>query len=629
MKIVKRDGRIVEYNPEKIRIAIKKANNDVEEYDQVNDLEIVKIIKSIEKMKKKRLLVEDIQDIIEKKLVELNKYELSKAYMLYRYERELIRKANTIDESILTLIKNSQKEKDKSAFIVASQRDLIAGEVSKDLTKRLLLPEEISKSHEKGILYFHDEEYFVQPMFASNYVNISDMLENGVVLNQIQIDEPKSFNDACTFLTQIIARIASSQYDSQTINIKYISKYLKMSHDKIKKISEKSIQKSIQKSFVDEQLKEELYTGIKLLEYQINTLITVNGKSPDVTFFLELDEFDPYIDYTKLIIEEILKQRIKGFKNESNEYLNFCYPKLIYTLNDNNYLEGKKYNYLTNLAIECFKKCQTPSFLSVKKMKELFDSNVFAPIGPLFLPLYKDQNKLYKIEGRFNQGSVSINLAQIALESKKDENVFFFLLENRLELCYEALICRYHALLGTLSDVSPIEFQYGAVARLEKKEPIDKLLKNGYSTLALGYVGLYEATKYMIETNLENNIENFSLKVLKTLKNACNKWKKETGIEFILYKTKDEKIRSYFLNIDKNLYGSIKEITDKDSYCLYNNKIDAINQLKMEQAFQSVLKDRISYIKLSDEKIEDLIPYIYENLLYVEFTNPIKNDILD
>ena len=483
MKIIKRDGRVVEYDREKIRTAIKKANNDVSEEDMASDKEIDSIIKYIESLKKKRLLVEDVQDIIERKLVEANKYELSKAYMLYRYERELIRKANTTDESILTLIKNSNKEvmeenSNKNAVVASTQRDLIAGEVSKDLTKRILLPEKISEAHENGILHFHDADYFLQPIFNCCLINVADMLDNGTVMNGKLIESPKSFQVACTVLTQIIAAVASSQYGGQSVDIRHLGKYLKRSEDKFRsKLTEKykgKITKKEIEELVHDRLKEELSSGVQTIQYQINTLMTTNGQSPFVTIFMYLDKDDPYIEYTAMIIEEILNQRYTGIKNEKGVYITPAFPKLIYVLDENNCLNGGKYDYLTHLAVKCSSKRLYPDYISAPKMRENYEGNVFSPMGcRSFLSPWKDKDGNYKFEGRFNQGVVSINLPQIAILANKDEDEFFRLLDERLELCYEALMCRHHALLGTLSDVSPVHWQYGAIARLGKNEPID------------------------------------------------------------------------------------------------------------------------------------------------------------
>ena len=641
MKIVKRDGRIVEYDPEKIRIAIKKANHDVADNDAATDLEINKIIKYIENLKKKRLLVEDIQDIIEKKLVELNKYELSKAYMLYRYERELIRKANTTDESILTLIKNSNKElmeenSNKNAIVAATQRDLIAGEVSKDLTKRILLPEKISKAHEEGILHFHDADYFLQPIFNCCLINISDMLDNGTVMNGKMIESPKSFQVACTVLTQIIAAVASSQYGGQSVNIKHLGKYLKKSEDKFrKKLTEKykgKITKKEIEELVSDRLKEELSSGVQTIQYQINTLMTTNGQSPFVTIFMFLDKDDPYLKYTAMIIEEILNQRYMGIKNEKGVYVTPAFPKLIYVLDEFNSLKGGEYDYITKLAVKCSSKRLYPDYISAKKMRENYEGNVFSPMGcRSFLSPYKDENGNYKFEGRFNQGVVSINLPQIAILANKDEDKFFELLEERLDLCYEALMCRLHALLGTLSNVSPVHWQYGAIARLEKNEPIDKLLKNGYSTISLGYIGIYEMTKLMKGVSHTDPIgKEFALKVMKKLRAKCETWKKETGLGFGLYGTPAESLCYRFARIDKEKFGSIKDVTDKGYYTNsyhvdVREEIDAFKKLEFESEFQEISSGgAISYVEIPNmqnnlEALEELVKFIYENIQYAEF----------
>ena len=641
MKIVKRDGRIVEYDPEKIRIAIKKANHDVADNDAATDLEINKIIKYIENLKKKRLLVEDIQDIIEKKLVELNKYELSKAYMLYRYERELIRKANTTDESILTLIKNSNKElmeenSNKNAIVAATQRDLIAGEVSKDLTKRILLPEKISKAHEEGILHFHDADYFLQPIFNCCLINISDMLDNGTVMNGKMIESPKSFQVACTVLTQIIAAVASSQYGGQSVNIKHLGKYLKKSEDKFrKKLTEKykgKITKKEIEELVSDRLKEELSSGVQTIQYQINTLMTTNGQSPFVTIFMFLDKDDPYLKYTAMIIEEILNQRYMGIKNEKGVYVTPAFPKLIYVLDEFNSLKGGEYDYITKLAVKCSSKRLYPDYISAKKMRENYEGNVFSPMGcRSFLSPYKDEFGNYKFEGRFNQGVVSINLPQIAILANKDEDKFFELLEERLDLCYEALMCRHHALLGTLSNVSPVHWQYGAIARLEKNEPIDKLLKNGYSTISLGYIGIYEMTKLMKGVSHTDPIgKEFALKVMKKLRAKCETWKKETGLGFGLYGTPAESLCYRFARIDKEKFGNIKDVTDKGYYTNsyhvdVREEIDAFKKLEFESEFQEISSGgAISYVEIPNmqnnlEALEELVKFIYENIQYAEF----------
>ena len=641
MKIVKRDGRIVEYDRDKIKTAILKANNDVSEEDMASSKEIDKIIKYIEGLKKKRLLVEDIQDIIEKKLVEANKYELSKAYMLYRYERELIRKANTTDESILTLIKNSNKElmeenSNKNAVVASTQRDLIAGEVSKDLTKRILLPEKIRKAHEEGILHFHDADYFLQPIFNCCLINIKDMLDNGTVMNGKMIESPKSFQVACTVLTQIIAAVASSQYGGQSVDIKHLGKYLKRSEDKFrKKLTEKykgKISKKEIEELVNDRLKEELASGVQTIQYQINTLMTTNGQSPFVTLFMFLDKDDPYIDYTAMIIEEILKQRYMGIKNEKGVYVTPAFPKLIYVLDENNNLSGGKYDYLTHLAVKCSSKRLYPDYISAKKMRENYEGNVFSPMGcRSFLAPWKDENGNYKFEGRFNQGVVSINLPQIGILAEGDEEKFFKLLDERLDLCYEAIMCRHHALLGTLSNVSPVHWQYGAIARLDKNEPIDKLLKNGYSSISLGYIGIYEMTKAMLGvSHTDPKGKEFALKVMKYLRDKCTEWKKETGIGFALYGTPAESLCYRFARIDKEKFGNIKDITDKGYYTNsyhvdVREEINAFDKLKFESEFQVLSTGgAISYVEIPNmqnnlEALEELVKFIYNNIQYAEF----------
>ncbi len=489
MKVIKRDGRAVEYEKTKIEKAIEKANNEVREKEKANKEEIKNIIDYIEDLGKKRILVEDVQDIIEQKLMEIGKYDLAKKYIVYRYTRALIRKQNTTDESILSLIKNSNKElmeenSNKNAVIASTQRDLIAGEVSKDLTKRMLLPEKISKAHEEGILHFHDADYFLQPIHNCCLINIGDMLDNGTVLNGKLIESPKSFGVACTVITQIIAAVGGGQYGGQSVDINHLGKYLRKSKEKIisqiqKLNSEDMIPKEIEKELIENRLKEELSAGIQTLQYQINTLITTNGQSPFVTLFLNLDKDDEYIEENAMIIEEILKQRYQGIKNEKGIYVTPAFPKLVYVLDEHNCLNGGKYDYITKLAIKCSSKRMYPDYISAKKMRENYEGNVFSPMGcRSFLAPWKDENGKYKFEGRFNQGVVSINLPQIGIIAGSDEEKFWELLDERLELCKEALMCRHYALLGTIADTSPIHWRYGAIGRLEKGEKIDKLLKN-------------------------------------------------------------------------------------------------------------------------------------------------------
>ena len=499
MKIIKRDGRAVEYNREKIEIAIEKANKEVRPRERATKEQIKEITKYIEELDKKRILVEDIQDIIEEKLMDFKKFELAKKYIVYRYTRALVRKKNTTDESILGLIKNTNKElmeenSNKNAIIASTQRDLIAGEVSKDLTKRILLPEKISKAHEEGVLHFHDADYFLQPIFNCCLINLGDMLDNGTVMNGKMIESPKSFQVACTVTTQIIAAVASGQYGGQSVEIKHLGKYLRKSFEKFKKeLNEQYEGKLSEEMIIDIaklRLKSELASGVQTIQYQINTLMTTNGQSPFVTLFLNLEKNDPYIEENAMIIEEILKQRYQGIKNEKGVYVTPAFPKLVYVLDEHNCLKGGKYDYLTKLAVKCSSKRLYPDYISAKKMRENYEGNVFSPMGcRSFLSPWKDENGNYKFEGRFNQGVVSINLPQIGIIADGDEEKFWKLIDERLELCHEALMCRHYALLGTVADTSPVHWRYGAIARLKQGEKIDKLLKGGYSTLSLGYIG--------------------------------------------------------------------------------------------------------------------------------------------
>ena len=553
MIVIKRDGQEVNYNRSKIIVAIGKANEEVPEEERVSDEEIEEIVSYVETRKRKRILVEDIQDIIEQKLMALGKYDLAKRYIVYRYTRELVRRANTTDDSILSLIKNSNKEvmeenSNKNATAASTQRDLIAGEVSKDLTKRLLLPEKIAKAHEDGILHFHDADYFVQPIFNCCLINIQDMLDNGTVMNGKLIESPKSFQVACTVMTQIISAVASSQYGGQSVDLKHLGKYLRKSHDKYEKayrahFGDEFDDKTIEK-LVQDRLKDELKSGVQTIQYQINTLMTTNGQSPFVTLFLNLDEKNEYIEENAMIVEEILRQRLEGIKNEKGVYVTPAFPKLIYVLDENNCLKGGKYDYITKLAVKCSAKRMYPDYISAKKMRENYEGNVFSCMGcRSFLSPWKDENGNYKFEGRFNQGVVSINLPQIGILAKGNEEVFWKLMDERLELCFEALMCRHNALKGTLSDVSPIHWQYGAIARLDKGEKIDPLLYGGYSTMSLGYIGLYEVTKLMKGVSHTDPVgEEFALRVMNHMKEAADRWRDETNIGFSLYGTPAESL---------------------------------------------------------------------------------------
>ena len=641
MKVIKRDGRAVDYNREKIQVAIEKANKEVKPRERASKEEIKEIIKYIEELGKKRILVEDIQDIIEEKLMELQKYELAKRYIVYRYTRALVRKQNTTDESILGLIKTTNKElmeenSNKNAIIASTQRDLIAGEVSKDLTKRILLPEKITKAHEEGILHFHDMDYFLQPIFNCCLIDIGNMLDNGTVMNGKLMESPKSFQVACTITTQIIASVASSQYGGQSVDIKHLGKYLRRSYDKFKKELTEEYKDKLSEEMIEEitqtRLRAELRQGVQTIQYQINTLMTTNGQSPFVTIFLNLEKDDPYIKENAMIIEEILKQRYQGIKNEAGVFVTPAFPKLIYVLDEHNCLKGGEYDYLTKLAVKCSSKRLYPDYISAKKMRENYEGNVFSPMGcRSFLSPWKDENGNYKFEGRFNQGVVSLNLPQIALVADGDEEKFWKTMEERLELCFEALMCRHYALLGTSADISPIHWRYGAIARLKQGEKIDPLLKGGYSTLSLGYIGLYEVTKLMkgvSHTTPEGH--EFAVKVMKKLRETTDRWKKETDLGFALYGTPAEALCYRFARIDKDKFGEIKDITDKGYYTNsyhvdVREKIDAFDKLSFESEFQAISSGgAISYIEVPNmqnnlDAMEAVVKFIYDNIQYAEF----------
>lgn len=641
MKVIKRDGREVDYDRAKVVTAIEKANGEVRSKERASKEDIKEIINYIEELNKKRMLVEDIQDIIEEKLMELNKFELAKKYIVYRYTRALVRKQNTTDQSILNLIKNQNKElleenSNKNAILASTQRDYIAGEVSKDLTKRILLPEKIAKAHEEGVLHFHDADYFLQPIFNCCLINIGDMLDNGTVMNGKLIESPKSFQVACTVTTQIIAAVASNQYGGQSVDLKHLGKYLRKSKEKFKKELETAYQGKIEQTIIDEmvekRVKTELSAGVQTMQYQINTLMTTNGQSPFVTLFLNLEEDNEYIEENAMIIEEILKQRYQGIKNEKGVYVTPAFPKLIYVLYDHNNLTGGKYDYLTKLAVKCSAKRLYPDYISAKKMRENYEGNVFSPMGcRSFLSPWKNEKGEYQFEGRFNQGVVSLNLPQIAILADQDEDKFWKILDERLQLCFEALMCRHNALKGITSDTSPIHWKYGAIARLESGESIDKLLVGGFSTISLGYIGIYEMTKLMKGvSHTEPEGHEFALKVMNYLRGTTDRWKKETNIGFALYGTPAESLCYRFARIDKEKFGTIADVTDKgyytNSYHIdVREDIDGFKKLTFESEFQKISSGgAISYIEIPNMRhnlkaLEEVVKFIYDNIQYAEF----------
>lgn len=641
MKVIKRDGATVDFDSSKIVVAIQKANAAVDPEYRIEEEKIQKIAKNVQNRNRMRLLVEDIQDMVEHGLMDEGKFELAKQYIIYRYQRALVRKANTTDESILSLIRNSNKDvmeenSNKNATMASTQRDLIAGEVSKDLTKRIMLPEKISKAHEEGVLHFHDADYFIQPIFNCCLINIGDMLDNGTVMNGKLIESPRSFQVACTVMTQIIASVASSQYGGQSVDISHLGKYLRRSYEKFKncilEAADNHVDAETLEQLINERLRYELRSGVQTIQYQINTLMTTNGQSPFVTLFLNLREGDPYLKENAMIVEEILRQRLQGIKNDKGVYVTPAFPKLVYVLDEHNCLKGGKYDYITRLAVKCSAKRMYPDYISAKKMRENYEGNVFSPMGcRSFLSPWKDENGNYKFEGRFNQGVVSLNLPQIGIVAEGDEQKFWKLLDERLELCYEALMCRHNALMGTKSDVSPVHWQYGAIARLEKGETIDKFLENGYSTISLGYIGLYEVTKLMkgvSHTTPEG--KEFALRLMNRLRGACDKWKAQTGIGFGLYGTPAESLCYRFARIDKERFGTIADVTDKGYYTNsyhvdVREDIDAFSKFEFESQFQKISSGgAISYVEIPNmrhntEAMEEVVKFIYDNIQYAEF----------
>ena len=641
IKVIKRDGTIVDYDRSKIKLAIQKANAEVPEEDRIQEARIDSIIDSIEARRRQRLLVEDIQDMVEQALVAENKFLLAKTYIIYRYTRALVRKQNTTDESILSLLRNENKElaeenSNKNTMIAATQRDYIAGEVSRDLTRRILLPEYISKAHDEGAIHFHDADYFIQPIFNCCLINIGDMLDNGTVMNGKLIESPKSFQVACTVTTQIIACVASNQYGGQSVDMSHLGKYLRRSREKFRKHMSYEcagqVDEATLERLVNDRLKDELKSGVQTIQYQINTLMTTNGQSPFVTLFLNLQEGDPYLEENAMIVEEVLRQRLEGIKNEKGVYITPAFPKLVYVLDEHNCLKGGKYDYITELAVKCSAKRMYPDYISAKKMRENYEGNVFSPMGcRSFLSPWKDENGNYKFEGRFNQGVVSLNLPQIGILARGDEEKFWQLLDQRLQLCFEALMCRHNALKNVRSDSSPIHWQYGAIARLPKGAPIEPLLYGGYSSISLGYIGLYEVTKLVkgcSQTTPEGQA--FSLKVMERLRSACDTWKKETNIGFALYGTPAESLCYRFARIDKERFGTIPDVTDKGYYTNsyhvdVREHIDAFSKFTFESQFQKISTGGcISYVEIPNmrhnlEALKEVVRFIYDNIQYAEF----------
>jgi ribonucleoside-triphosphate reductase len=639
LDVIKRDGNKAPFDVSKISEAILKAMrygsgivNEKIAYDVAKEIE-EEYLNSGQTPSILR-----IEESVFRKLSERGHEATARAYEGYRAIQQFKRATNTSDDSILSLVNFAnedvmQENSNKNPLIASTQRDLIAGEVSKDITRRLKLPARIVQAHDEGVLHFHDMDYFMQSIFNCCLINIKDMFDNGTVINKRMIETPKSFQVACTVMTQIIAQVASSQYGGQSIDIRHLGKYLRVSRNKYREMLKDILTNEADLDQAVEKLtQKELSSGVQTIQYQINTLMTTNGQSPFVTLFLNMDANDEYAPEIAAIIEEVLHQRIVGIKNEKGVYTTPTFPKLIYVLHENNCLDGGPYDYLTSIAAECSAKRLYPDYISAKEMRKIYEGNVFSPMGcRSFLSPWKDEEGNYKFEGRFNQGVVSLNLPQIGIIANGDEARFWSLLDNRLNLCYEALMCKHNSLKGTLADESPIHWQYGAIARLESGQVIDELLKDGYSTLSLGYIGVYELTKLMTGvSHVEKRGEEFAVKLMNHLNATVMQWKEETGIGFGLYGTPAESLCYRFAKIDMMKYGEIKDITDKGYYTNsyhvdVREHIDAFAKLQFEAQFQSISTGGcISYIEIPNmlhnlDALKQIINYIYHHIQYAEF----------
>lgn len=652
-RVVKRNGAEVEFDITKIKNAIQKANNQADPAERLSDSEITKIAESIETKAAhmhRSLNVEEIQDMVENGIMAANCYQVARHYITYRYQRQLLRGHNTTDERILALIECNNEEikqenSNKNPTVCSTQRDYMAGEVSKDLSRRILLPRDIVEAHDKGLIHFHDMDYYSQHMHNCDLINLEDMLQNGTVISGTLIEKPHSFSTACNVATQIVAQVASSQYGGQSLTLAHLAPFVDISRKKfIKEITEESIQANVNMS--DEQIKkiaemrvrEEVKRGVQTIQYQVITLMTTNGQAPFITVFMYLNEVPEgqLRDDLALIIEETLQQRIQGTKNEKGVWITPAFPKLIYVLEENNIHEFSKYWHLTKLAAKCTAKRMVPDYISEKKMLELKidkngNGNCYPAMGcRSFLTPYVDENGKPKYYGRFNQGVVTINLPDVALSSGGDYDKFWSILEERLELCYRALMCRHERLKGTRSDAAPILWQYGALARLQKGETIDKLLYGGYSTISLGYAGLYECVKYMTGlSHTDPKATPFALDIMHALNNACSRWKEKENIDFSLYGTPLESTTYKFAQCLQKRFGVIEGITDKNyitnSYHVHvTEPINAFAKLEFEAQFQHLSPGgAISYIEVPNmqqnlDAVLEVMQFIYNNIIYAE-----------
>ena len=656
MKVIKRDGHIVDYSPDKIEEAVSKANLEVSEEDRVSDIQIRNIIKYIEGLHKKRMLVEDIQDVIEKRLMALGKYELAKEYITYRYTRELVRRSNTTDKSIKELIDGESEywnteNSNKNAKVVTTQRDYLAGITSTDITRRFLLPEDIVTAHDQGVIHFHDADYFAQnALHNCDLINLDDMLQNGTNINGVMIEKPHRFLTAMTIATQLITAVSSSQYGGCTITLTHLAPFVRSSKEfYLKKYKDRKLTKAQVEKFATEDLKKEITDGVQTFQYQINSMTTTNGQAPFLSVCMYLGETEDYKDELAMIIEEVLKQRMEGMKNEKGVYITPAFPKLLYVLEEENINPKGKYYYLTELAARCTAKRMVPDYISEKVMKEnkinsLGNGECFPcmgcrsfltpdrtfNVGNISKALNYVENK-GKYYGRFNQGVVTINLPDVALTSGKDMELFWKVFDDRLELCHRALQIRHKRLSKVTSDVAPILWQHGALARLEKGESIHELLHHGYSTISLGYAGLYECVKYMTGHSHTDNGKGheFALEVMQHMNDKCKEWKEAEDIDYSLYGTPIESTTYKFAKCLRDRFGKIKGITDRDyitnSYHVpVFEEIDAFTKLKLESEFQRLSPGgAISYIETPNlenniDVVMEVINFIYENIMYAE-----------
>ena len=649
--VIKRNGKEVKFDLSKIVHAIEKANNEVDPIYQLNSFQIQAAADSVVKKiqaKSYAVNVEEIQDMVETAIMEMRGYEVAQKYVRYRYKREMARKANSTDDDILALIDQANEElkqenSNKNPVINSTQRDYMAGEVSKDLTRRLLLPEDIVHAHEEGMIHFHDSDYYAQKEHNCDLINLEDMLQNGTVISETMIEKPHSFFTACNVTTQIVAQVASNQYGGQSFTLSHLAPFVDISRQKIReavieerKETGESMDEEIITKIVNRRLREEIKSGIQTIQYQLITLMTCNGQAPFVTMFMYLDEVEegPVRDDLALIIEEVLRQRMQGVKNEKGVWITPAFPKLIYVLDEDNIFEDSPYYYLTELSAKCTAKRMVPDYISAKKMKEYKGGDVYPCMGcRSFLTEDKEglgENGKHKYYGRFNQGVVTINLVDVACSSEGDMEKFWEILDERLALCHKALRLRHERLLGTLSDVAPILWQYGALARLKKGETIDKLLFNNYSTISLGYAGLYEMCVRMLGvSHTTEQGREFSLKVMEKLNEACKTWRAAENISYSVYGTPMESTTYKFAKALKKRFGEIPGVTDKNyitnSYHVHvSEKIDAFSKLSFEADFQKLSPGgAISYVEVPNLQnnipaVLSLMKFIYENIMYAE-----------